>query len=113
MPHIKLQGMRLIGEVRAQPDINQCVAGVCGRCGSLRKTTKEKMIKRLLVGAMTLVLGAVPVMAQSIDDLNIQIHGYATQGFVYTNQNNIFTMNSTNGSPAWTEAVMNVGAQPG
>lgn len=52
-------------------------------------------------------------MAQSIDDLNIQIHGYATQGFVYTNQNNIFTMNSTNGSPAWTEAVVNVGAQPG
>jgi len=69
-------------------------------------------MKRLLVGAMALVLGAIPVAAQSLEDLNIQIHGYATQGFLYTTQNNIFTTSSSNGSPAWTEAVLNVGAQP-
>jgi hypothetical protein len=61
---------------------------------------------------MALTLGAIPATAQSPDDLNIQIHGYATQGFLYTNVNNILTTNSSSGSPAWTEAVVNVSAQP-
>jgi hypothetical protein len=69
-------------------------------------------MNRFLVGALALALGAIPASAQSLDDLNIQIHGYATQGFLYTTQNNIFTTSSSNGSPAWTEAVLNVGAQP-
>lgn len=69
-------------------------------------------MNRFLVGALALALGAIPAAAQSLDDLNIQIHGYATQGFLYTTQNNIFTTSSSNGSPAWTEAVLNVGAQP-
>lgn len=57
-------------------------------------------------------MGVVSASAQSLDDLNIQIHGYATQGFVYTTQNNIFTTNSSDGSPAWSEAVVNLTAQP-
>jgi hypothetical protein len=69
-------------------------------------------MKRLLVGAMALALGAVPATAQSLDDLNIQIHGYATQGFLYSNQNNVLTTHSSDGSPAWDEAVLNLGAQP-
>jgi hypothetical protein len=70
-------------------------------------------MRKILVGAIALALGAAaPGFAQSLDDLNIQIHGYATQGFLYTTQNNIFTTNSSNGSPAWTEAVVNVTAQP-
>ncbi len=69
-------------------------------------------MKRILVGALALALGAIPATAQSLDDLNIQIHGYATQGFLYSTNNNFFTTSSSNGSPAWTEAVMNVGAQP-
>ena len=69
-------------------------------------------MKRLLAGAILLVLGMIPAEAQSLDDLNIQIHGYATQGFLYTTNNNIFTTNSSNGSPAWTEAVLNVSSQP-
>ncbi|MGC2300969.1 MAG: hypothetical protein WA476_19340 [Acidobacteriaceae bacterium] len=51
--------------------------------------------------------------ARSLEDLNFQIHGYATQGFLYTTQNNIFYANSSDGSPAWTEAVVNLTAQPG
>jgi hypothetical protein len=50
--------------------------------------------------------------AQSIEDLNIQFHGYATQGFLYTNDNNLFTANTSDGSPAWTEAVLNITSQP-
>ena len=69
-------------------------------------------MNRLLVGAMALALGAIPATAQSLEDLNIQIHGYATQGFFYTTQNNIFSTNSSNGSPAWTEAVVNLTSQP-
>jgi hypothetical protein len=61
---------------------------------------------------MSLAVGVASASAQSLDDLNIQIHGYATQGFVYTTQNNIFTTNSSNGSPAWSEAVVNLTAQP-
>jgi len=55
---------------------------------------------------------ALPAVSQSLEDLNIQIHGYATQGFLYTTSNNILTTNSSDGSPAWMEAVVNVSAQP-
>jgi hypothetical protein len=69
-------------------------------------------MKRLILGILAVVLGAIPVAGQNLEDLNIQIHGYATQGFLYTTNNNILTTNSSNGSPAWTEAVVNVTAQP-
>lgn len=66
-----------------------------------------------IVAAVSLLWCSARVArAQSLDDLNIQIHGYATQGFLYTTQNNIFATESSNGSPAWTEAVVNIGAQP-
>src|ERR1700687_3794358 len=69
-------------------------------------------MNRLLVGAMALALGAIPASAQSLEELNVQLHGYATQGFLYTTQNNILTTDSSSGSPAWTEAVLNVSTQP-
>lgn len=47
-----------------------------------------------------------------MDDLNLQVHGYATQGFLYTNQNSWNGTDSENGSAAWTEAVVNLSAQP-
>jgi len=50
--------------------------------------------------------------AQSMEDLNLQMHGYATQGFIYTTNNNWNTADTTDGSPAWTEAVINVTVQP-
>ncbi len=50
--------------------------------------------------------------AQTIDDLNLQVHGYATQGFIYSSANNWNTMNTTDGSAGWTEAVVNLTAQP-
>ena len=70
-------------------------------------------MKYFFVGALALAFGvAQGASAQSLDDLNIQIHGYATQGFLYTSQNNILTTNSSDGSPHWTETVVNVGATP-
>ena len=69
-------------------------------------------MKQLLIGAVALALGSIPATAQSIDDLNIQIHGYAAQGFLYTTHNNILYTNSSDGSPSWTEAVLNVSSVP-
>ena len=69
-------------------------------------------MRRFLTATAMLILGGIAASAQSMDDLNLQFHGYATQGFLYTTNNNILTTNSSTGSPAWTEAVINIGAQP-
>ena len=34
---------------------------------------------------------------------NVQVHGFASQGFVYTSNNNWLTMNTTDGSGAMTD----------
>jgi hypothetical protein len=74
------------------------------------------MFRRLLILASLCVagLGACTgyVAAQSLEDLNVQIHGFATQGFLYTTNNNIFATTSSDGSPNWTEAVVNISIQP-
>jgi len=49
---------------------------------------------------------------QSLDDLNLQVHGYVTQGFIYTNHNSWNTTDSENGSASWSEAVVNLSLQP-
>jgi hypothetical protein len=67
---------------------------------------------RLLIAFGILAAAVSQAPAQSIDDLNLQIHGYATQGFLYTTKNNIFTTGSSDGSAAWTDAVVNISAQP-
>jgi hypothetical protein len=73
-------------------------------------------VKRFLIAAAVFATvrtcGGVFASAQSIDDLNIQVHGYATQGFVYSTNNNWDTTDSTDGSSAWTEAVVNLSARP-
>jgi hypothetical protein len=69
-------------------------------------------MRRFWIAAAFLAASAISVSAQSLSDLNIEMHGYATQGFLYTNQNNIFSTNSSEGSPAWDEAVLNVTAVP-
>jgi hypothetical protein len=70
-------------------------------------------MKPLLAAVYGCFLGAaVTGYAQSLEDLNIQIHGYATQGLLYTTNNNVLTTHSADGSPAWTDAVINIGAQP-
>ncbi len=70
------------------------------------------MIKRLFIAAVVLAAAAGAGRAQSVDDLNVQVHGYVTQGFIYTTHNNWNTTESTDGSPAWSEAVLNISAQP-
>jgi hypothetical protein len=73
-------------------------------------------MKQLMIAAIAFAsmrpCGGVLASAQSMDDLNLQVHGYATQGFVYSTNNNWDTTSSTDGSAAWTEAVVNLTVQP-
>ncbi len=57
-------------------------------------------------------LGGGMILAQGIDDLNLQVHGYVTQGFIHTNHNSWNTTDSENGSAAWSETVVNLSLQP-
>jgi hypothetical protein len=69
-------------------------------------------MKRVFIVGAILAFATASMSAQTLEDLNIQIHGYATQGFLYTTNDNILTTTSSNGSPDWTEAVVNVSAVP-
>jgi hypothetical protein len=72
--------------------------------------TRSRIAAALLLFAC---LWAGPsVRAQSLDDLKLEVHGYATQGFIYTTKNNWNTMDTSDGSAAWTEAVINISARP-
>jgi hypothetical protein len=77
-----------------------------------RAGVKEKTLKRFLIAAGVVCFGAAFAQAQSMEDLNVQAHGFATQSLIYSTHNNWDTTNSTAGSTAWTEAVLNVTAQP-
>jgi hypothetical protein len=44
--------------------------------------------------------------AQSLSD--IEIHGFATQGFLYSSHNNYLSMPSSSGSPQWTDGAVSV-----
>jgi len=72
--------------------------------------TRSRIATVLLV--LAFVWGGSSAPAQSIDDLKLQIHGFATQGFIHSTDNNWDTTDSTDGSAAWTEAVVNITARP-
>lgn len=57
-----------------------------------------------------LFAGPVSVNAQEfkILDRTVQVHGFASQGFIYTNDNNWLTMNTSQGSGAFTDFGLNL-----
>ncbi len=63
---------------------------------------------RSLVGFL-LCLCASAVFAQDLS--NLQIHGFATQGFIYSSSNNYLSTNSNSGSLAWTDGVLSISDQ--
>jgi hypothetical protein len=44
-------------------------------------------------------------------DRTFQVHGFASQGFIYTNDNNWLTMNTSQGSGAFTDFGLNLSSQ--
>ena len=63
------------------------------------------MLRRGLV-LFLFCLCAVMGAAQDLE--NLQIHGFATQGFLYSSHNNYLTMKSSAGSLQWTEGAISV-----
>jgi len=65
------------------------------------------------LAALCFWAGLITVHAQEFKlfDRTVQIHGFASQGFVYTNQNNWLTMHSSQGSGALTDFGVNVSMQ--
>ena len=61
------------------------------------------MFRRILILAF-LCICAGTLLAQDLS--NIQIHGFVTQGFLYSTTNNLFTMNTSAGSAQWTDAAV-------
>jgi hypothetical protein len=49
---------------------------------------------------------ALSLQAQDLE--NIQIHGFATQGFLFSSNNNYLSMNSSSGSAQWTEGAISI-----
>jgi len=62
---------------------------------------------------MCLCAGQVGLQAQEFKlfDRTVQMHGFASQGFVYTDQNNWLTTHSSRGSGAFTDFGVNVSTQ--
>jgi hypothetical protein len=57
-----------------------------------------------------LCAGRIRLQAQEfrLFDRTVQVHGFASQGFVYTNENNWLTMNTSEGSAAFTDFGLNL-----
>lgn len=66
----------------------------------------------LAAAALHLPCLAPLASAQTFDFKNVRLHGYATQGLLYTTHNDWATTASSDGTPAFTEAVANLTAQP-
>ena len=52
------------------------------------------------------VIGTLSATSQGLEDM--QIHGFATQAFVASNQNNYLGMDTASFTSAWTEAAINI-----
>ncbi len=61
---------------------------------------------RCVLLLLLLSLGSVRLAAQSLED--VQIHGFATQGFLYSSHNNYLTMSSSSGSLQWSEGAISL-----
>lgn len=66
----------------------------------------------VFVISVCLGLGTAQITLQAQEfklfDRRIQVHGFASQGFVYTSNNNWLTMNTSQGSAAFTDFGVNV-----
>ncbi len=71
------------------------------------KPMRFRCIARVCFAAFTVSICA-NAQEFKIFDRTVQIHGYGSQGFAYSNNNNFLTMNTSNGSPAITEGAVNI-----
>lgn len=67
-------------------------------------------IKRIAGGMLAILGVSIALQAEEFQflDRTVQMHGFASQGYAYSNQNNFLTMNTSHGSPALTEGALNL-----
>ncbi len=58
------------------------------------------------IGLWLVLMCGAAAMAQDLDHL--QVHGFATQGFLFSSKNNYLTMKSSDGSLQWTEGAVSI-----
>jgi hypothetical protein len=68
------------------------------------------MIVRRMLFLLLLCLAAGAVRAQDAEA--VQVHGFATQGFIYSSRDNYLTSRTSEGEPGWTEAVVSITDTP-
>lgn len=61
-------------------------------------------MRRTFLTLFTICFCAGLSLAQDIE--SIQIHGFVSQGFLYSSNNNLFTMRTSNGSAQWTDGAI-------
>src|SRR5579872_2598542 len=71
----------------------------------VRAYGKSSMSRRMLPFLLACLL-APGLRAQNL--AGIEIHGFATQGFLFSSHNNYLTMNSSSGSLQWTDGAVSV-----
>jgi hypothetical protein len=71
------------------------------------------MDRRILAFALLCLSASYPSHAQEFKVLDraVQVHGFFSQGFVKTDENNWLTMNTRQGSGAMTEMGLNISSQ--
>jgi hypothetical protein len=66
----------------------------------------------LIVAAISLAPALLDAQVEfEVADREVQIHGFLSQGFAYSNQNNFLTMNTSQGSGAMTDFGFNITTQ--
>jgi hypothetical protein len=70
----------------------------------------HKRIISLVFVSLSFQAGQINLLAQEFELLNrtVQVHGFVSQGFAYTNDNNWLTMNTSQGSTAFTDFGLNM-----
>ncbi|MGA3346088.1 MAG: hypothetical protein ABSC76_14595 [Terracidiphilus sp.] len=60
-----------------------------------------------LVAALTVSIG-LHAQDFKLGTRTVQVHGFASQGYAYSDENNFLTMDTSRGSPAFTEGALNL-----
>jgi len=70
----------------------------------------HERIPGLVLLCLCIQAGQITLQAQEFKllDRTVQVHGFVSQGFIYTNDNNWLTMNSSQGSAAYTDFGLNM-----
>jgi len=71
----------------------------------------DRRIFGLIVVYVSACAGQIQAQEFKLFDRTVQVHGFVSQGFVYTNDNNWLTMNTSDGSAAMTDFALNMSSQ--